>query len=411
MQVKYALLRLFQLLLCLGALTGNVPEAVAQGAEGIRPELGKTLLLIQDLLKTGQHKEALARIAEADASTGKTPYELFILDRLRGAAAAGAGEIDVAVRSFEAVLASGRLPAAEQATILEALVGSYYRAKNYPQTIAAAQRYFQQGGSNPKIRSAVIQARYASGDFATAATELTADLDADEQAGRKPEEAQLQLLASCHLQLKNQTGYANALERLVAHFPKPQHWLELAIRLQKQPGFAERLTLDVLRLQRATGALTDADDYAYLGQLALQAGLPAEAVAVLEEGFAKGVLGQGSDGSKQKQLRDLANRQALADAKQQTGNQGKDSHRNESNTMFADGHALATAGQAELGLAMMEQAVAKGGLKRPADAWLHLGETYLAAGKKDLARTAFDKADGPEGLRDLARLWSILTRP
>jgi len=410
-QVKYPLRRLFQLLLCLGALTVNVPEAVAQTAEGVRPELGKALVPIQDLLKAGQHREALARIAEVDAGTGKTSYELFILDRLRGAAAAGAGEIDLAVRSFEAVLASGRLPAAEQATILEALVGSYYRAKNYPQTIATAQRYFQQGGSNPRIRGAVIQARYASGDFATAATELTADLDADERAGRKPEEARLQLLASCYLQLKNQTGYANALERLVAHFPKPQHWLELAIRLQKQPGFAERLTLDVLRLQRATDALTDADDYAYLGQLALQAGLPAEARAVLEEGFVKGVLGQGPEASKQKQLRDLANRQAAADAKQQADSQGKESPRNDGNTLFADGHALTTAGQTERGLALMELALAKGGLKRPADAWLHLGETYLAAGKKDLARAAFAKADGPEGLRDLARLWAILARP
>ncbi|TRZ99604.1 MAG: hypothetical protein D4R84_01640, partial [Rhodocyclaceae bacterium] len=224
-----------------------VPEVLAQGAEGVRPELGKSLLAIQDLLKAGQHKEALARIADADALAGKTPYELFALDRLRGVAAAGAGEIDVAVRSFEAVLASGRLPAAEQATILEALVGTYYRAKNYPQTVATAQRYFQQGGSNPKIRSALIQARYASGDFATAARELSADLDADERAGRKPEEVRLQLLASCYLQLKDQTGYVNALERMVTHSPQPEQWLELLVRLQRQPGFSERLILDVLR--------------------------------------------------------------------------------------------------------------------------------------------------------------------
>jgi len=410
-QVKYALRRLFQLLLCLGILAALVPEVLAQGAEGVRPELGKSLLAIQDLLKAGQHKEALARIADADALAGKTPYELFALDRLRGVAAAGAGEIDVAVRSFEAVLASGRLPASEQATILEALVGTYYRAKNYPQTVATAQRYFQQGGSNPKIRSALIQARYASGDFATAARELSADLDADERAGRKPEEVRLQLLASCYLQLKDQTGYVNALERMVTHSPQPEQWLELLVRLQRQPGFSERLILDVLRLQRVTGSLMDADDYAYLGQLALQAGLPAEARTVLEEGFAKGVLGRGSEGPKQQQLRDLANRQAATDAKQQVEVEGAAARRRDVNTLFADGHALATAGQAEKGLVLMEQALASGGLKRPADAWLHLGESYLAAGKKDQARGAFAKADGPEGLRDLARLWSILARP
>lgn len=411
MQIEFAVRRLCQLLFCLGVLVTLAPAAVAQEAEGVRPELGKTLLTIQDLLKAGNHQEALARIADADALTGKTPYEVFTLDRLRGAAAAGAGEIDLAVRSFEAVLGSGRLPAAEQVTILEALVGTHYHAKNYPQTIATAQRYFQLGGSNPQIRSAVTQARYASGDFATAARELLADLDADERAGRKPDESRLQLLGSCHLHLKDEAGYANALERLVTYFPKPEHWLELVIRLQKQPGFSDRLTLDVLRLQRAAAALMDADDYAYLGQLSLQAGLPAEARAVLDEGFAKGVLGQGNEGPKQKQLRDLANRQAAADAKQQAEHESQALQRSDGNTLFADGHALATAGQTERGLALMEQALAKGGLKRPAEAWMHLGESYLAAGKKDKARAAFAKADGPEGLRDLAHLWSILARP
>lgn len=411
MKIIIAIRRLCPLLLCLGALIVMPPHAFAQGKEGVRPELGKTLLAIQDLLKAGQHKEALSRIADADTLAGKTPYEVFILDRLRGAAAAGSGETDVAVRSFEAVLASGRLPAAEQLTILEALVGTYYRAKNHPQTIATAERYFRLGGGNPQIRRAVIQARYARGDFATAARELAADLDADEQAGRKPDEGRLQLLGSCYLQLKNPAGYTNALERLVAYFPKPEHWLELVIRLQKQSGFSERLTLDVLRLQRVTNSLLDADDYAYLGQLSLQAGLPAEARAVLEEGFAKGVLGQGSEGPKHQQLRELSNRQAAADAKLQAENDSKGLQRNDPNTLFADGRAMVTAGQTERGLALMEQALVKGGLKQPAESWLHLGESYLAAGKKDQARAAFAKADGPGGLRDLARLWAILARP
>ncbi|MFA6311342.1 MAG: hypothetical protein WC681_07655 [Sterolibacterium sp.] len=410
MQIMFAVRRLCQLLVCLGTLAAVVPHAVAQGKEGVRPELGKTLLAIQDLLKAGQHKEALTRIAEADARDGKTPYEVFILNRLRGAAAAGSGETDVAVRSFEAVLASGRLPATEQLTILEALVGTYYRAKNHPQTIATAARYFRLGGDKPQIRNAVIQARYASGDFAAAARELAADLDAEHKAGIKPDEFRLQLLGSCYLQLKDQAGYAKALERLVAYFPKPEQWLELLMRLQKQPGFSERLTLDVLRLQRATGSLLDADDYAYLGQLSLQAGLPAEARVVLEEGFAKKVLGKGGDGPKHQQLRELANRQATADAKLQAENDSKGLQRNEPNTQLADGHALLTAGQTERGLALMEQALAKGGLKQPAEVWLHLGESYLAAGKKEQARAAFAQADGPGGLRDLARLWTILAR-
>ena len=86
-------------------------------------------------------------------------------------------------------------------------------------------------------------------------------------------------------------------------------------RIQRKPGFANRLTLDVYRLMQATGNLKETSDLMEMAQLALQAGLPGEAKKVVDEGYAKGVLGTGADADRHKRLRDMANKQAAEDQK------------------------------------------------------------------------------------------------
>src|SRR6266853_3265923 len=104
---------------------------LAQAQETVRPEIGKPLQAAQELLKESKYKDALAKVREADAVGDRTPYENYILDRMRGTAAAGAGDDATAVKSFEAVLSSGRLQTAEKLPILEATANASYRAKDY----------------------------------------------------------------------------------------------------------------------------------------------------------------------------------------------------------------------------------------------------------------------------------------
>ena len=161
-------------LLALGSWVGSVtPEGVGLSSvhaqESLRPEVGKPLQAAQELMKAQKYKEALAKIREADAVSGKTAYENYILDRMRGSAASGAGETELAAKSFEGVINSGKLPEAEQAKIMEAVAGTYYRAKDYGKAIGWAQRYFKAGGSSAAMRTLMMQAQYLNGDYAEAA--------------------------------------------------------------------------------------------------------------------------------------------------------------------------------------------------------------------------------------------------
>ena len=382
------------------------PLACAQEkTEALRPEVGKPLQAAQELMKAQKYKEALAKIQEADGVGNKTGYETFIIARMRGAASAGAGDNDGAAKAFEQVIASGRLPAAEQLKIVEAVAGTYYRAKDYPKAITWATRYLKDGGTSGQVRTVLIQSYYLSGDFGNAAKQLVSDIQADEKAGQRPAEDKLQFLASAYLKQNDNGGYSTTLEKLVAYYPKKEYWADLINRIQKKPGFADRLSLDVYRLQLVTGNITAASDYMEMTQLALQAGFPVEAKKVIDQGFASGALGTGADAERHKRLRDLATKQAADDVK--TLGQEPDANAKDGNALVNTGFNYVINGQFDKGVAMMEKGIAKGGLKRPEDEKLHLGIGHVLAGQKSKAVQVFKTVQDANGTADLARLWVV----
>ena len=383
----------------------------ASNGEAVRAEVGRPLLAAQELLKAQKSGEALAKIAEADAVPNKTPHERFTIERMRGTAAASAGDWALALRSFDAVVASGLLSAPEQLKMLQAMAGATYRAKDYARSAALAERYVKEGGSDRATRQLLVQSLYLSQAYAEAARELKASLREDEKAGRTPAEEPLQLLANCHARQNDAAGYLEVLEKLVTYHPKKDYWADLLRRLPQRPGFASRLALDVYRLQLASGTLTSTTDHLEMAQLALQDSSPVEARKVIERGFASGVLGSGPDAERHKRLRDLAIKSVAEEQRSLVNSEAEASGAASAPTglpLFNLGWALLQQGQADKGIAMMELGLQKGGLKRSDEARLHLGLALIATGHKAKAQPVLKAVQGTDGSADLARLWLIL---
>src|SRR5207247_1000420 len=70
------------------------------------------------------------------------------------------------------------------------------------------------------------------------------------------------------------------------------------------------------------------------------------------------------------------------------------------NLMVQLGYAQVSAGQADAGLKLIEQGIAKDKLKRPEDAKLHLGIAQLLAGKKAKAQQTSRQVGGTAGTAD-----------
>ena len=382
----------------------------AAAQEALRPEVGRPLQVAQELIKAQRYKEALAKVRDADAVGGKNANENFMIERMRIAAASGAGEVDTAARSFEALSGSNRVPAADKIRMIESLTVGYYRAREYSKSMQWGQRYFREGGTSPSMRTLLIQSQYLSGDFSGAAKELTTEIQGSERSGTPPTEDRLKLLLNAALKMNDNNAYVYAMEKLVTYYPKKEYWVDLLSRLQRKPNFSDRLALDTYRLSLASGSMTAATDYMEMAQLALQADFAAESKQVLDKGFASGVLGTGAQADRQKRLRDLVVKKLDEDKKTQAEDERQALAAKDGNALVNVGMNLVFNGQGARGVSLMQEGIAKGGLKRPEDAKLHLGIAYLVAGDAARAQAVFKTVSGNDGTADLARLWSLYGR-
>jgi hypothetical protein len=382
---------------------------VAQAQEGVRPEVGTPLQAAQTLIKAQKYKEALAKVRDAESAPNKTAQEAYLIERMRIAAASGAGDMAAAAKAFDALSGSGKLAAADKLRMIESIAGGYYREKNYAKSVEWAQRYLKEGGTSPQMQTLLIQAQYLSGDTAGVTKELVAEIQADEKAGKSPSEDRLKLLMNATAKQPDSAAYMLALDRLVTYYPKKEYWAELIDRVQRKPGFSDRFSLDIYRLMLATGGMRNSNDYMEMTQLALQAGLASEGKAAIDKGFATGVLGVGPEAERQKRLRDLANRKleearAEAPAREAEALAAKDG-----TALVAVGFNQAVSGQAAKGAALIDKGIAKGGLKRPEDAKLRLGQALVLAGDPK-AGNVLRTVTGADGTADIARLWILMGR-
>ena len=87
---------------------------------------------------------------EAEAVGGKNANENFLIERMRMAAASGAGDADTAARSFEALSGSSRkIRRRDKLRMIESIAGSVLpRRRTTPRPCSGAQRYFSEGGTS-----------------------------------------------------------------------------------------------------------------------------------------------------------------------------------------------------------------------------------------------------------------------
>ena len=381
--------------------------AAPSQAQALRPEVGKPLQAAQDLIKAGRYKEALAKVREAEA-VGPRGEESTLIERMRIAAASGAGDMETASRSFEQL--SGKLAAADRVRMTESIAVGYYRAGQYGKAMQWGQRYFKEGGSSPAIRTMLIQSQYLSGDFAGATRELTAEVQAAERAGSPPPEERLKLLLGAATKQNDTNAYVYAMEKLVTYYPKKEYWVDLLSRLQRKSTFSDRLSLDTYRLSLATGSMSAPADFMEMAQLALQADLAAEGKQVVDKGFASGVLGTGAEAERHKRLRDLVAKKVAEDTASRGDDEKQALAAKSGDPLVSYGMGLVYIGQAAKGAQFIQQGIAKGGLKRTEDAKLHLGIAQLLAGEKAKAQATFKTVQGTDGTADLARLWALYAR-
>jgi tetratricopeptide (TPR) repeat protein len=379
-------------------------------AQGVRAEVGKPLQQAGDYLRAGKAKEALAKVREADAVGGKTAAEQLTIDRMKAAAAQRAGDMATAIQALESI--HSKASGAEAGQIAEQLASAYAQQRNNAKAIEWLNKAVAAGNNSGTVKQLQSYLQSASGDFAAIARDAGAAVAAAEQGGRRPDEGDLLRLADAQQRTGNMNAYVVTLEKLLLNYPKKDYWVAYLGRLPRKPGFADRFGLDLMRLRLATGTLVKTDDFMEMAQLALQAGLPAEARRIADQGFKAGALGTGAEAARHQRLRDLAIKQE-SEAKTSLPNQVTEAGGiKEGDALVKVGYAFVSLGEVDKGIEMIQQGIAKGSLKRPEDAKLRLGMAQLQSAKgRAAAVQTLRSGKGTDGAAEIARLWTVVGTP
>jgi tetratricopeptide (TPR) repeat protein len=229
----------------------------------------------------------------------------------------------------------------------------------------------------------------------------------DVAQNRKTPESELRLMGAAHLHLKDEQGYFSVLKRLLESYPSKAYWADAIVRLMNLPGFNNRYELDGYRLLAETENLEEATDYTEMAELALKAGLPAEALRVLENGHQKGVLGKGTDAPAHARLLTEARKKAKEDESllPQLEQNARDG-----NAWMAVADAHASKQNWGAAVSAYDKAIKAGGLRREAEAGLHRGIALLKNGQKPAALDQWSALQQDSSAMQLASLWMLLSR-
>jgi len=388
--------------------------AVVQAAEQAKPKMSKAVAVplsaAQKAMAEKKWDTALAEIKKAQAVEKRTPAEDYQIDEFLGYVLVQQKKYGQAAPVFERMLNSGLVPADQVDDRTKAVAQMYFQEKEYRKSAEWAKKYLTKSPNAEDMAVLLGQANYLLEDYKGAASVMSGVVNQAEKSGQVPKENYIQIVLSSQFKLDNKDGVADALEKMVRYYPKPEYWENL-VDIYRRKQNSDRVTLGFYRLMSDVGVLKDKGDYMEMSQLAIEAGVPGEAEQTMQKGMDNGTL-KSTDKTEQgryTRLYDAAKKQATSD-RSSLAQQAKDAEK------ASQGQAAVGLGQAYLSYGMYDEAIAslqsgmkKSGVTDMDEARISLGLAQLKKGQKDAARQTFKAVKSDSKWADLAKLWTLRT--
>lgn len=255
----------------------------------VSPQEMRALSALGNLARGAQSARQDRALADArrvangrDARFALALYELEIGNR-RGDDVMRAGALDVLIASplTRPERLAGHLAVRGQIA---------YRAGDFDIAGKLWGRLAELTPADPDALANLAQVRLAQKDAPGAMDLLTRAIAARAALGQPVSEGWYRQRLSIAQQGELVVPGIEAARALVGAYPTPENW-RIALVVYRQLAAAEgALEIDLFRLTRHVGALTQAAEYQRMAQLLNQAGEPREAEVVLGEGVKRGLL-------------------------------------------------------------------------------------------------------------------------
>jgi tetratricopeptide (TPR) repeat protein len=398
-------------------LTGEAVSVMTVGAllaapvahaakDSVSAKVGKPLQEAQNLVKANDLKGAMAKIKEAQAISGKTPFEEKTINEFLAFVALKQGDYNAAAKAYEDLLSSNPDPQ-QLPQRLKTLTQLNYQNKNYPKAVQFGSRYMKEVGNDVDIALLVAQAYYIQKDYANTLTATQGLIKAAQAANQPVKENWLQLQMSSLHNLGRDEEASVVLEKMLASYPSKQYWKDMLQIVQSRTSLGDRGKVELYRLKRAAEVL-EPDEIVDMAEICMAIGVPGDAKSVLEAGFASGALGKGTSKERENRLLNLARTQSAEDQKAIEGQAKQAASAATGDLDTKIGEAFTSYGQPDKAVESIKRGLQKGGVTAPDEANLHLGQALFANKQYGDAVTAFKAVKSDSKYAQLARLWVIL---
>lgn len=352
----------------------------------------------------GPALDALDQVAQNDDEKYYAAY-------LRSRAQIGQNDLAGLTKTLPILIASPRTPANE----LPIYKRQYYTIlgnqalndKKYPEAIDALTKAREAGNTDFDISISLANAYAQTGKPNESVAEVDRAIQAVKATGQKPPVAWYRFAIPRVYATGNRAATAEWLKKMIAEYPTKENWRwGVLVMRGSADATGGRLTsaqrIDLYRLLRTTKVLADQNDYIDYAESVNAAGLPWEAVAVIDEGRASGKIPAGNP--------DVARIYASAQAKAKSEGsltplikQSQASANGKMASQTAD--AYLASGDYTKAVELYDLALQKGGVSAD-EVNLHRAIALYNLGRKDDARTGFGQVKGAPAV-DLAALWTV----
>lgn len=355
---------------------------------------------LEDALKAKDAAATQAAFAEGQASA-TTPDDKYLLGFYQLQLGIMNKDQTAQAQGLDAMLETGKTPAENQA-VYNFYSGNFaYGAKDYAKAIQRLEAAKAAGSTEAGLAPMLMDSYLNGGQIDKGWEIAKAGIDAARAAGTKPSE-ELYVRPAQAFQKANRTNeMLDVLAMRVQDYPTPATWRNTLYILLQQSAGDKDLTLDTLRLMRATNSMTQRPEYLEYAALATEAGYPGEVVAVIRHGQDSGAIPKGDAhfGS----ILESQSPRAATDAAAVAADASKPATLSNPKAARATADALVGNGDLAKAIPLYEAALKSA----PTDSLIQyrLGVAQALAGQGDAAVASFAKVQGNR--QRLAQLWSI----
>ena len=358
---------------------------------GTQKDLNKAL----DLVNSDKYDEAMPLLQKIvdDSKASKYAHAMALYGEAQ--VANGKNDDATAIARFKEAYAIDALPNNQQFQVLYNIAVMEIQSEKYDDALNTLNDWFKVTGSQ-KAEAYALQgnAYYRLDKFQQAVDSIKKALSLAD----KPSDSWYQILMASYAELDQYDEAAKVLEQQRAKNPNDVKLItQLATVYVK--GKQDQKAVDLLADAKQKGLLTGENDYKLMAQLYDQLDKPKEGAAVLSEGFSKNIIKPSYE--MYKLLGDsyaLANDDTHAiEAYGKAAPLSKDG-----NVDYVRGSLLLNNERGKEAVEALRQAIAKGGLKQPGEAYILLGDAENNQENNAGATAAWEKAKGYPSTRQMA---------